>query len=149
MSLHAATALIYTAVAGAIAAIMAANAPDPHEVMHAALNIIDDSKLRLICIAGSLGGAILSVGLMPPPPAQSERAFIRRLALRISCASIAGVLFSPMLMRWLHIEPQTDAVLAVSGIVSLASWSVLPLVVAILTKMAGKKLDEQITPPKP
>jgi hypothetical protein len=124
--------ILLTACAGAAASLMAAIIP---EGMAHSLNIIDDSKLRLICISGSLGGAILSVGIFPPPASSG----VRGLALKISCSSISGVLFSPMVMRWMNFPIQTDEVLAIAGAVALVSWSTLQMAVPLFTKIIGRK----------
>lgn len=131
MALAESSVLVSAVAIAAIAAAAAAVAP---EVAHA-VNVIDDQKLRLICVAGSLGGAVLSVGVFPPR-------HIRDMAFKLMCSGISGVLFSPVLLRWLGWSVDTDVVLATSGAVALLSWASLqvgvPKIVGILTGRIDK-----------
>ena len=132
--------IIYAAIIGALSSLLAAVAPNVGpESTNAILSIIDDSKLRLICVAGSLGGAILSVGFFPP---ERNGNVIRGVALKLSCSSISGVMFTPAIMRWFNIEFQTDIVLACSGTVSLLSWSVLQMAVPLITRIIRGRITD-------
>jgi hypothetical protein len=128
-----AVAVIIAASIGALTAITAAVIPGV-DAQQAMTSIMDDQRLRLICVAGSLGGAVLSVGLF-------SAASVRGLCLKLSCSSISGVIFAPMALRWLGWAADTDAVLCTSGLVALTSWSVLQTAVPALTRLAGKKID--------
>ncbi len=105
-------------------------------------NILDDSKLRLICLAGAVGGAILSVALF-----HKEGSSAKTLARKLTASSIAGVIMAPMVLRWSGLGFGTDAMLFVSGAVALLSWGVLmsavPMAVAYINKWTGGKLKSE------
>jgi hypothetical protein len=128
-----AAAVILAAALGALTALTAAVIPGV-DAQQAMTSIMDDQRLRLICVAGSLGGAVLSVGLF-------NTRTVRDLSIKLSCSSISGVIFAPMALRWLGWAADTDAVLCTSGITALMSWSVLQTAVPALTRLAGKKID--------
>lgn len=130
---EAAASILLAAVLGAAAAITAAVMPAV-DTQQAMTSIMDDSRLRLICVAGSLGGAVLSVGLF-------NARTVRDLSIKLSCSSISGVIFAPMVLRWLGWAADTDAVLCISGVTALMSWSVLLAAVPALTRLAGKKIE--------
>ena len=94
-------------------------------------SIIDDNRLRLICVAGSLGGAVISIMLF-------ATGSHKELARKLTVSALAGILLTPMLLRYLTWTSQTDAILAVSAIVAMLSWSVLQTVVPMLSRMVVK-----------
>lgn len=53
--------IILAAGLGIISAVAAALLPDPSSA--SAFSLVDDNRLRLICVAGSLGGSVMSVML--------------------------------------------------------------------------------------
>lgn len=123
--------IVIAAAVGMFAAATAAVLPEPPP--DAVIGIMD-SRLRLICIAGSLGGAVLSVGLF-------KFGCVRVMARKFICSSLAGVLFAPMSLRWLGWTHDIDAVLAVSGLTALMSWTVLQMAVPALTRAAAKRIE--------
>lgn len=96
--------------------------------------IWDDSGLRLTCIAGSIGGAVLSVFLFPPT---SSRAMAGKM-----CGSvIAGTIFTPAIMRWMGAAPDADSLLFCAGTVALTSWTVLLTLMPMLPTVAKQWLN--------
>jgi hypothetical protein len=131
-----AISLVIAAAVGMFAAAAAAVLPTPDPA--AAVSVMDDARLRLICVAGSLGGAVLSVALF-------KLGNVRDMAVKLASSSISGILFAPMALRWLGWTRDLDAVLAVSGMTALLSWTVLQMAVPALARAAAKRLDTQIT----
>lgn len=131
-----AISLVIAAAVGMFAAAAAAVLPTPDPT--AVLSVMDDARLRLICVAGSLGGAVLSVGLF-------KLHHVRDMAVKLVCSSFSGILFAPMVLRWLGWSRDIDAVLAVSGLTALMSWTVLQKAVPALTRMAAKRIDDSST----
>jgi hypothetical protein len=131
-----AISLVVAAAVGMFAAAAAAVLPTPQP--DAVLSVMDDARLRLICIAGSLGGAVLSVGLF-------KLSHVRDMAVKLVCSSFSGILFAPMVLRWIGWTRDLDAVLAVSGLTALMSWTVLQMAVPAVTRAAARKLDSQVT----
>lgn len=139
-----ASTYIVTALASALLAAAAAAGLDAHAAA-STVNIIDDQKLRIICIIGALGGSVLSIVLFPVGNH-------RQLAGKLFGSSIAGIIGTPMLMRWFAIEPQTDPLLFVSCVVALLSWSILQIAVPFLNQLAAKWLmakAEKFSPKDP
>lgn len=131
-----AISLVIAAAVGMFAAAAAAVLPTPDP--NAVASVMDDARLRLICIAGSLGGAVLSVGLF-------KMSHARDMAVKLVCSSFSGILFAPMVLRWLGWSRDIDAVLAVSGLTALMSWTILQKAVPSLTKIATRRIDDQTT----
>jgi hypothetical protein len=127
-----AVSLLVAAAVGMFAAVAAAvlPTPDPEAVM----TVMDDARLRLICVAGSLGGAVLSVCLF-------KLGQVRDMAVKLVSSSFAGILFAPMVLRWSGWARDVDAVLAISGLTALLSWTVLQRAVPALTKVATKRFE--------
>lgn len=116
-----------------LAAASAAAAATVESATSAAL--LDDTHLRLICITGSLGGAVLSVLLFPQPKTTS-----RTMAMKLLTSGLSGILFAPKLLTYMGWMRDTDTVLAISAIVSLLSIGVLRIAIPTYTKLIGQKL---------
>lgn len=133
--------LLIAACLGVVTSLLAAVMPDAATA--AGVVIMDDSRLRLICVAGSLGGSVVGVMLFAV-------ATHRELARKLTVSSISGVVFSPWLIRYAGGGISTDYVLVISAITALLSWPILqtaiPLVITkVLEKigiMAGVKPPE-------
>ena len=124
--------IILAAGLGIISAAAAALLPDPSTA--SALSIVDDNRLRLICVAGSLGGAVMSVMLF-------QVKTNRELAAKITTSALAGIMFAPMILRYLKLADLTDAILAVSAIVALLSWTVLQSIVPMAANLLKRKAE--------
>ena len=124
--------IILAAGLGIISAAAAALLPDPSTA--SALSIVDDNRLRLICVAGSLGGAVMSVMLF-------QVKTNRELAAKITTSALAGIMFAPMILRYLKWADLTDAILAVSAIVALLSWTVLQSIVPMAANLLKRKAE--------
>lgn len=127
-----AVSIIIAAGIGIISAAAAALLPDPSTA--SALSIVDDNRLRLICVAGSLGGAVMSIMLFSVNSP-------RELAAKLTTAALAGIMFSPMLLRYLRWADRTDAILAVSAAVALLSWTILQSIVPMAAAMLKRKAE--------
>lgn len=123
--------IVVAATLGALSALLAAIMPEPSTA--ASLALMDDSRLRLICIAGSLGGAVLSVMLFK---IDNHKELVRKLC----CSSISGVVFSPIVIRHFQMDSSTDYVLAVSAVTALLSWSLLQILIPFVTKHITQKI---------
>src|SRR5688572_27365900 len=100
-----------TAMLSALTAALSEVSETAQEVIEAMnINVMDDARLRLVCIAGSLGGALLSVLLFPLPRTKP-------LIAKLFASGLAGLMFSPLLVRWAGLTRDTDTMLFVSGMV--------------------------------
>lgn len=133
--------IIVAAAVGMLSAILAALMPDPVTVQ--SLGLMDDSRLRLICIAGSLAGAVVSVVLF-------EVSTHKELARKLTCSALSGVIFTPILIQYFGWPSGTDYVLGISACTALLSWSlllsVLPQLLTWLSAWGGSKL--KLPPPQ-
>jgi uncharacterized membrane protein len=103
--------------------------------------IWDKSQFRIFCLLGAIGGAFLAIALFPPREQLGN--YSRRLALKFVSSGIAGLLFTPIIIRWQKWPIDVDTVLAVSGIVALVSVSIISALVPIFVKkVVGKFGDE-------
>ncbi len=124
--------IILAAGLGIISAAAAALLPDPSTA--SALSIVDDNRLRLICVAGSLGGAVMSVMLF-------QVKTNRELAAKLTTSALAGIMFAPMILRYLKWADLTDAILAVSATVAMLSWTVLQSIVPMAANLLKRKAE--------
>jgi hypothetical protein len=132
-----AISLIVAATVGMFAAAAAAVMPTPDPTTVA--SVMDDARMRLICVAGSLGGAVLSVCLF-------KLSNVRDLSVKLVSSSFSGILFAPLVLRWLGWGRDVDAVLAISGATALVSWSLLQAAVPLLTRAATQRIKDAATP---
>ncbi len=123
-----------------VSEVPATVSPAVQDAIKHAVSVMDDGRLRIACLLGSLGGGILSTLLFPLGRP-------KEYAGKILGSSITGLIFSPKLMEWLHWDADLTNVVAMSGIVSLLSWSVLqplvPLLGNLITKWVGSKFKPQ------
>lgn len=137
---------LFTIIAAALASIfscLAAALPDLSAISDG--TILNDTQMRFACLAGALGGAVLSVLIFPPKLVTRNT-----IASKFVASGISGVIFSPMALRWLHLPRDFDTVLGCSAVVSLIAIGVLRISVPAWERIAGKQLgpkgDEE--PPK-
>ena len=107
--------------------------------------IWDKSQFRIFCLLGSIGGAFLAIALFPPR--ESVGNYSRRIAIKFVSSGIAGLLFTPIVIRWQGWPADVDTVLAVSGTVALMSVSVISALVPVFVKRIVGRVDDE--PPKP
>jgi hypothetical protein len=136
--------VILASVAAMLSALGAALMPAMEEVSVQArellqelnLSVMDDERLRLVCLGGSIGGALLSVLLFPLPKTKP-------LIAKLFASGIAGMMFTPMVVRWMGLQRDTDTMLFASGVVALLGYSVLQMAVPLADRVAGKWLGSR------
>lgn len=106
-----------------------------------AQTIWDQSQLRMFCLIGALGGAFLAVALFPPKEGAGSP--VRRLAAKFLSSGIAGMLFTPIVIRWREWPLDVDVVLAVSGAVALVAVTVLHTAIPILLRRLNTWLNSE------
>lgn len=137
--------VIIGAAVAALSSLWAAVLPDPiwAQVLMGSGgtggSLFDDERLRLVCLSGSIGGAIVSVGLFRPRNTQE-------LAWKLTCSGLSGMMFSPMIMRYIGWPLEADHVLAASGSVALLSWGVLQMAVPLMTRFGEFWIKSKWTP---
>lgn len=104
------------------------------------VNVLDNAKLLSICLAGAVGGGLMSVLIFPLPTA-------RAMAGKFLASSLAAILFAPMTAQWLG-WLRSDALLAVSAGVALVAWAfvqaTLPIAVGITARFTAWKLGSYV-----
>lgn len=133
--------LVIAAVVCMLSTLLAAIVPDADAAQAGGIVIMDDSRLRLICIAGSLGGAVVSVMLFT---VTSHKELARKMT--VSC--ISGIVFSPVIMRYVSLDPTTDYVLLCSAVTAMLSWTLLQTVIPMVTQKIVTKIGG-VPPPAP
>lgn len=130
--------LLIAACVGMLTSLLAATIPDPATAA-TGIVIMDDTRLRLICMAGSLGGAVMSVMLFTVTTH-------KELARKLTLSSLSGLIFSPVIMRYLAVPVSTDYVLVVSAVTALLSWTslqtVVPMAIGRLVAWLGVKIEQ-------
>lgn len=108
--------------------------------------IYDALSLRLLCLCGSVGGALVSVLVFPPREGKGSP--VRQMAVKFLASGLSGAILTPALMRWFGVELVGDYVLASSAAVAMLSVTFLqeaiPAIVGkILSKFSvAQPLDE-------
>lgn len=110
--------------------------------------IWDKSQLRLWCVLGSLGGAFLAIAVLPSHEAFGN--YSRRLAIKFTASGLAGLIFTPIVIRWQGWPVDSDTVLAVSAGVALVSvGTISALVPYVVKRVVGKVTDDPQAPTPP
>ena len=87
--------------------------------------VLLNASLRLACLSGALLGALITIGL------SQESDTLRKLTLRALTAVVAGLAFTPLLLRWLGYTPDVDVVLGFSAGLGAVSTAVLKVVMTL------------------
>lgn len=98
--------------------------------------IMDDEKMRLICIVGAIGGGVITT-LLSAEKDTSLRALITRIVISTGC----GIMFTPWFFWWQGWVPNTDKLLAASGMVSLLAVGVLKTILPLWERYVAKRLS--------
>lgn len=141
--------LLMSTLAAMCALIAAAELPTPKEKLETiqqvlqspaspVTDVLDDERLRLICIAGALGGAVASLCLFLP-------ATVQEMARKLFASSILSIMCTPWLMGWFSLPFRTSYVLASSGAVALIAWSVMQAVLPNLSAWVVKWIGNKTT----
>lgn len=148
--MHEVAVTICGAFASVIAATLAAM-PDLKELGQSDMPIIimDDTRMRLFCIIGAIGGAVLSALIFTPPKATG-----RQFGIKVAASSLAGILFTPMTLAALQWKLNIDRVLGASAVIAMLSIGVLRMAVPWAQAKAAKWFgigaeENQDEPPKP
>lgn len=97
--------------------------------------ILDDGKMRIVCVIGAVCGSLLSALILTPPKANGVV-----FARKVVASQISGVVFTPILFHWCKWIPTVDTLIAVSAVVSMLSVGVIRVAVPVWTKIAIKYL---------
>ena len=98
--------------------------------------VLADTTLRLACLAGALLGALITLGL------SKEGDSLRALTLKALTAVVAGVSFTPLLLRYFAYTPDVDVVLGASAALGSVSTATLQAIMARYDKWLNHKLDK-------
>lgn len=98
--------------------------------------IIDNEKMRLICVIGAIGGGLLSAILFSPPKTSGKG-----FAMKVFSSSLAGILFTPGVIHWLGWRPNVDVLLAVSAAFAMVSVGALKVAIPLWERIAAKKIS--------
>lgn len=128
--------VIFAAVASMLAAIGGVNDL-------ASPAIWDKSQFRIFCLLGAIGGAFLAIALFPPRERVGN--YSRRLAIKFVSSGVAGLLFTPIVIRWQGWPVDVDIVLAVSGVVALMSVSLISALVPVFVKRIVGRAETEDT----
>jgi hypothetical protein len=125
---------IFTAIAvsagGAIASMSAALAALLDNVTtNAHSGVLDDERMRLVCVIGAIGGAVISALIFTPPKATG-----RQFAIKIAASSLAGIFFTPAIIYKFGMEITFDVVAPSAAAVALVSVGALRVLVPLWEK---------------
>lgn len=110
--------------------------------------IWDKTDLIKLCVAGSMAGAYMYIiWFQKRGPLDVGHEYVRKLASKFLAAGVAGVVFTPMVMKWTHIPLDPDFVLGISALVALCGVSVMQRAVPrisdwVYSRLPGSKTDD-------
>ncbi len=109
----------------------------------AGAGVLDDDRLRLWCILGSIGGAFLSLTVFPPAEAP-ERVTAWRYFTKLGASFFCGFALSPFIVEHLALELTSSNAVSVSFMTALFAVSglhaALPVVEQWWTRYLKAKL---------
>lgn len=114
------------------------------EDMEQAIDLLNDSRLTMVCVFGAIGGAVLAIALFPQPTP-------RQMAAKFGASMVSGGVFTPALIEWLELPIRSSYVLAGSAVVAMVAVGVLHTVIPLVEKMWTTRLAARlhVDPPKP
>lgn len=98
--------------------------------------IMDDEKMRLVCIIGALGGGVITT-LLSSEKEPSARGLIGRVLVSTGC----GIIFTPAVFHYVTWVPNTDNILFVSASTAMVAVGVLKTVMPLWQKFIASKLS--------
>jgi hypothetical protein len=112
------------------------------------LVIYEDTRLLMCCVIGSFFGAVLNVVISPGSTDLDTREAVRRMASKILASLMAGIIFSPMVIRYIGVELNLDSLLFVAGTTSFLAVGVLdgmvPIILQKLNDFFKSKMDKTL-----
>lgn len=138
---HIAHETITFGISAFCAMIAAAAALIPNAIVETSVGlmpivIMDDEKMRIVCIIGAIAGGVITTFLSSERDV-SFKAIISRALLSTLC----GVIFTPMVFQWREWAPNTDRLLAGSAIVAMLAVGVLKSILPLWQTFAAKFLS--------
>lgn len=121
----------------------------------AATGIFTNTTLRACCIIGSFLGGLLAVTLGPSAE-DTQTKMLRRMGLKFTASAISGIVFTPLVLRWIKMTPDVDTTLCISASVAFLSVMTLALFIpwyenqvkGYLDRFAAKReLAAKLNPP--
>lgn len=121
-----------------VLALMGAIAPlASGEDVATAIVIMDNLKLRSFSIVGAVLGAVLSVSVL-----MDRETSTRNVLMQFSGATIAGIVFTPMFLRYWAVSLDTDSVLGGAALVAMLSTITLHKLVPLYERWLDRKFGE-------
>lgn len=111
--------------------------------------IWDKTDMRLVCLAGSTGGAFVYIFISyfwPETGSKTPQEHGMRLVAKFLSSWICGMIFSPLVFRWLHIPADADMVLGISGCTALGATSIIHRAIPQVTSWALSRLPKAPAP---
>lgn len=140
---HHPIAIIYCIFLAAASALVSAF-PMLQEVVtgaHTAItSVLDDGGMRMVCVAGSVFGALAAVGVIKPMPGSRE------LIFKVIANAGVGFVFTPMIARWLGVDKDSTMLIGVAfavgllGMGTLQKW--LPMIIGMRDEAISKRLRD-------
>lgn len=144
--MHEGLTVILAAASGAVASIVHLLAELPVEAFNGPA-ILDNERLRSVCVLGAIGGAILNLGIYPSP-----KPGIGPMAWKFTASVLCGVVLTPMMVRWTGVTPNFDTLaftsfmMAISGVGLVVK--LIPAVQRLIFSKLGLSNSETDAPPE-
>lgn len=112
--------------------------------------IYEDTRLLTVCVIGAFAGAVLNAFVSPMDVATSPQTAVRRTAAKILASLLSGLIFAPMVVRYINIDINSDSLIFVAGTTSFLAVGVLeglaPFLIGRIRDWIQKKVDPSKEP---
>ena len=105
--------------------------------------VLDNDRLRLWCIVGSIGGAFLSLTVFTPNEVTAE-GNARRYFTKLAASFLCGLALSPMIIDRLAFELTSTNALSVSFLTALFALSALHAALPVIEKWWARYLESKL-----
>lgn len=103
--------------------------------------ILTDGLLRTACLTGSFMGAFMAICIWPSDGSKDFATQLRVLGVKFLASGIAGVMLTPILVRWANLTIDSDWLVGAAGAVSFMSVAVLHKIAPTLLTAAVSAIE--------
>ena len=141
-AMHEGLAMLLGATSALVASIMSFLAEVPVEAFSGPA-ILDNERLRVVCLIGAIGGAILNLGIYP-----SKLPGIRPLVWKFTASVMCGVVFTPMVVHWTGVTANFDTLAFTSFIMAISGVGIVVKLIPAIQRFIFSKLGISTADPE-
>lgn len=102
--------------------------------------IYGNMPLIACCVLGSVAGALLAVALFSSKKEECQNTTMRKVCLKFGASQLSGMVFTPMIVRYINMVMSADNVVGISAAVAFLSVGTLQKAFSVWERHIEKKL---------